>query len=162
MSGHALIERIYDDLRSAVRLVTGNRTSSFAVFASLAIGIGAATFTMAVFRYLLFQQLPVPETDRVVRITSTNPASRLDQFSYPDFDDLRKRATVFDGVTATLYDGFTMDSHSGAQPRLTIGMIVGGDFLKVMRLQPALVGPGDWMRQCRDFDAFQGAGTGAR
>ena len=138
MSGHALIERIYDDLRSAVRLVTGNRTSSFAVFASLAIGIGAATFTMAVFRYLLFQQLPVPETDRVVRITSTNPASRLDQFSYPDFDDLRKRATVFDGVTATLYDGFTMDSHSGAQPRLTIGMIVGGDFLKVMRLQPAL------------------------
>jgi hypothetical protein len=85
MSSQPLIERIYDGLRSAVRLMTGNRALSFAVFVSLALGIGASTFPFAVFHYLRFQPLPVPETDRVVRITSTNPASSLDQVSYPDF-----------------------------------------------------------------------------
>jgi len=133
-----LTDRIYEDLRSAIRLIARNRTLSFAVFVSLALGIGASTSAFAVFNYLLFQRLPIPETDRVVRITSTNPASPLDQVSYPDFDDLRKRATVFDAVATSEADGFTVDAHGGGQPRMTIGMITSGDFFKVMRLQPVL------------------------
>jgi putative ABC transport system permease protein len=133
-----LTDRIYEDLRSAIRLIARNRTLSFAVFVSLALGIGASTSAFAVFNYLLFQRLPIPETDRVVRITSTNPASPLDQVSYPDFDDLRKRATVFDAVATSEPDGFTVDAHGGGQPRMTIGMITSGDFFKVMRLQPVL------------------------
>src|SRR5262249_25682828 len=132
-----LTDRIYEDLRSAIRLIARNRTLSFAVFVSLALGIGASTSAFAVFNYLLFQRLPIPETDRVVRITSTNPANLLDQVSYPDFDDLRKRTTVFDAVATTQEDGFTMEANTGGEPKLTIGSIVSGDFLKVMRLQPA-------------------------
>jgi len=133
-----LIDRIHEDLRSVLRLIAGNWTLSFAVFISLALGIGVSTSTFAVFSYLLFQPLPIPETDRVVRITSTNPASQLDEVSYPDFEDLRKRASVFDAVATAQQDGFTINVHGGGQPRMTVGTVASGDFFKVMRFQPAL------------------------
>jgi hypothetical protein len=39
-----MIGRVYDDLRSAIRLIAGTRALSFVIFVSLALEIGASTF----------------------------------------------------------------------------------------------------------------------
>src|SRR5262245_22048780 len=91
--------RLYEDLRYAIRLISGNRTSSAAVFVSLALGIGASTSMFGVVDSFIFRPLPVAQTDRVVRITSVSQSSALERISYLDFEDLRKRATVFETLT---------------------------------------------------------------
>jgi putative ABC transport system permease protein len=129
---------LYEDLRRALRLIAANRGVSAAVFLSLALGIGTSTGTFGMVNYVLFQQLPVRETHRVVRVTSTNPEDRAGQLSYPDFADLQKRAGAFEALTATEDEAATVDPHTGAPPRMTLGLIVSGDFFRVMRLEPAL------------------------
>jgi predicted permease len=128
---------IYEDLR-ALRLLKGNRAVSLAVFLSLALGIGLSTATFSMVNYVLFQQLPVRETNRVVRVTSANAEGPAGQFSYPDFADLQKRDHAFGALATTEDEAATLDSHTGAAPRMTLGLIVSCDFFRVMRLEPAL------------------------
>ena len=129
---------LYDDVRRALRLMRGNRGVSLAVFLSLALGIGVSTATFGMVNYSLFQQLPVRETNRVVRVTSASPESAAGQISYPDFADLQKRAGAFEALASTEDEAATVDPHTGAAPRMTLGLIVSGDFFRVMRLEPPL------------------------
>src|SRR5215471_11635766 len=109
-----LIDRIYEDVRAALRLIAGNRTLSLAVFISLALGIGASTSMFGFVDTLLFRPLPVPQTDKVLRVTSVNPASAVDEISYPDFEDLRKRASVFETLATTRDDAAAIQTHTGS------------------------------------------------
>jgi predicted permease len=133
-----VIHRIYEDVRHALRLIAGNRTLSLAVFFSLALGIGASTSVFGLADSFLFRPLRIPETDKVVRITSVDPATTIGESSYPDFEDLRKRATVFEALTTARDEGAAIETHNSAQARMTLGLIVSGDFFKVMRLEPVL------------------------
>ena len=130
--------RIYGDVRHSLRQITGNPTLSLAVFLSLALGIGASTSMFGVVDSFLFRPLPVPETGRVVRITTVNPASALGQSSYSDFDDLRKRATMFETLETGREDGSALETGNGEHSRITLELIVGGDFFRLMRIQPIL------------------------
>jgi predicted permease len=129
---------ILEDLRFALRLIAGNRTLSLTVFFSLALGVGASTSVFGLIDAFVLRPLPIPQPDGVVQITSVNPASAIDPSSYPDFDDLRKRATAFEAVTTARAEGAAIETHNGAPSRITVGLIVSGDFLKVIRIQPAL------------------------
>ena len=68
---------------------------------SLAIGIGANTTVFTVANALLFQPPPgVVESSRLVDIGTTRGGVGFGPSSYPDYLDLRQRATTFDGVYA--------------------------------------------------------------
>src|SRR5262249_54462661 len=57
----------------------------------------------------------------------------------PDFEDLRKRASVFETLATTRDDAAAIQTHTGStQSRMALALIVSGDFFKLMRLQPAL------------------------
>ena len=44
--------------------MAANRTVALAVFLSLALGIGISTATFGMVNYVLFQQLPVPDSSQ--------------------------------------------------------------------------------------------------
>jgi predicted permease len=132
------LHAVYEDVRHALRQIAGTPTLSLAVFLSLALGVGASTSMFGVVDSFIFRPLPIPQTDRVVRITTVNPASSLGQSSYPDFDDLRKRATVFETLATAHDDGAALEIGDAAHSRITLDDVVGGDFFRLMRIQPAL------------------------
>ena len=128
---------IYEDIRQALRLIASNRTLALGVFFSLSLGIGVSTSVFSLIDSVLFRTLPAPQADRVVQLASVNPASAVDPISYADFDDLRRRTSTFEILTTVQDEAATVDSHSGSQPRMTLGMLVGSDFFRLMRLQPS-------------------------
>ncbi len=130
--------RLYEDVRYAFRLIAKNRTVALAVFLSLTLGIGASASMFGAVDAFLFRPLPVPQTDRIVRITSVTKSSVVGDVSYADFDDLRKRATVFEALTSAQNRGTAIDTHSGGQSRITLGLAVSADFMRMLRIEPAV------------------------
>jgi predicted permease len=129
---------IYEDLRYAFRLIQANRTVSLAVFFSLALGIGASASMFGAADAFVFRPVQTPQTDRIVRPASVTRSTAVGELSYPDFDDLRKRATSFESMATTRNKGAAVDAHNGGQSRITLVLVVGGDFFRMLRLQPAL------------------------
>jgi predicted permease len=135
---------MFRDLTYAVR--TLKRTPGFTVVAvvSLALGIGAnsAIFTLA--DGLITRPLPVPDASHVIVVQSQLRGESLggifqySQMSYPDFADLRSRSKSFSGLVASQYSpfGFTLDK--SALPQMKYGMLVSGDFFRVLHVQPIL------------------------
>jgi predicted permease len=132
-----LVYAICGDIRQALRLIASNRTVALGVFLSLSLGIGVSTSVFSLIDSVLYRTLPAPQADHVVQIASANPASSVDPVSYADFDDLRQKTNAFEILTTTQDEAATLDTHSGSQPRMTLGMLVSSDFFKLMRLQQA-------------------------
>jgi putative ABC transport system permease protein len=126
------------DVRHAFRFIVKNRALTLAVFLSLALGIGATASIFSFVDSFLVRPLPVPETGRVVRIAAVTESRPVGPLSYPDFDDLRQRARLFDGITFTRGEGAGLITSPGARPRITLGEVVTGDFFAKLRLRPAL------------------------
>src|SRR5215471_17133206 len=135
--GGMRVYRIYEDLRQAFRLIASNKTLASGVFLSLSLGIGVSTSIFSLMNSVLFRTLPAPQADRVVQIASVNPASAVDPISYADFADLRKRTSTFETLATTQDEGVAMDTHTGAPPRMTLGLIADSEFFKLMRIRPA-------------------------
>jgi predicted permease len=131
-----LAHAVYEDVRYALRQIAGNPKLALAVFLSLALGIAASTSMFGVVDSFVFRPLPVPETDRVVRITTGSTA--VGTSSYPDFDDLRKRATVFETLATAQDDGAALEIGNAAHSRITLDLVVGGEFFTLMHVQPVL------------------------
>jgi putative ABC transport system permease protein len=129
---------IVQEFRHALRAIVKNGTLTVAIFVSLSLGIGATASVFSLVDSFLVRPLPVPETDRVVRITCTTASNPVCPLSYPDFDDLRQRARLFEGITFTRDDGAGLVTSPGARPRITLGTIVTGDFFATLQLRPAL------------------------
>ena len=121
--GGMRVYRIYEDLRQAFRLIASNKTLALGVFLSLSLGIGVSTSIFSLMNSVLFRTLPAPQADRVVQIASVNPASAVDPISYADFADMRKRTSTFETLATTQDEGVAMDTHTGAPPRMTLGLI---------------------------------------
>src|SRR5215471_21303479 len=125
---------LYDDLRHAIRLIAANKTISVAVFLSLTIGIGASASMFGAVDALFFRPIQVPQTSRVVRITSVTQDIPLGTISYPDFDDLRKRSTVFEGFATGQEVGAAVGTQNEGRSRITFGLVVNADFMRTLRL----------------------------
>ena len=89
------------DLVHAGRLLRRNPLVTVTAVLSLAIGIGANTTVFTVTNALLFQPpRGVAEPSRLVDIGSTRHGGGFGPSSYPDYLDIRQRATAVDGVYA--------------------------------------------------------------
>jgi predicted permease len=99
----ALVEILVQDLRYAARLLGRNPLFTLTAVLSLSIGIGATTTVFTVANGLLLRSAvgvtdPGSLIDIVRRRASGEPG--VDEFSYPDYLEIRKRATTVDGVYA--------------------------------------------------------------
>jgi len=90
------------DLRFAVRVLTKNPGFSLVAVLVLTLGIGGNAAVFSLVDTLLFRPIALSEPQRLMGVYSRSEVSPDDYrpFSYPNYVDLRQRATVFSGLAA--------------------------------------------------------------
>ena len=121
------VEAILRDVRYSARFI--RRSPGFALMAlsTLAIGIGATTAVFSLVNRALFQPLPVERPNEIV-LSNGGSRGMLNLFSYPNYEDLRDRADVFDGLVAYRFTPIAA-SANGVNERLWA--LVSGNYFGV-------------------------------
>src|SRR5919112_6433450 len=91
------------DIRYALRMLAKNPAFAGVVVLTLALGIGANAAIFSLLDQVLLQSLPVTNPDQLAVLSSYDPKDGPDidsSFSYPMYQDLRDRNSVFAGVIA--------------------------------------------------------------
>ena len=97
----AWFDTVLGDIRYAARLLVRNPIFTLTAALSLAIGIGATTTIFTVANGLLLRSaVGVTDPGRLVDITRSKDRGGpgIDPISYPDYLEVRRRATTLDGV----------------------------------------------------------------
>ena len=109
-----------------------------AVVRSTALGVGATASIFSLVDSFLLRPLPVPETARVVRLTSLTQNSPVGRFSHPEADEIQKRGQAFEGPATSQNAIFGFSQGREEQPRIAVGLLVNGDFFSTLRVAPLL------------------------
>ena len=133
--------RLLDELRSDFQLAIRSliRTPGVTVFAilALALGIGANTAIFSVVHSVLLRPLPFPNSDRLVMIWESDPASGFARNTPApgNMADWRDQSTVFTGVAATHSASAVLGPD---QPEEVLGRSVVGNLFQVLGARPVL------------------------
>jgi predicted permease len=135
------VTTVLQDLNYAARGLRKRPGFFLAAVATLAVGIGANVSVFSLVNALLLRPLPFGDrSDRVVMLHSTHPQQPEDwddaNLSYPDFQDLRRETTSFDGLGAFVSRNFTVTSESDADRLL--GVSVTPALFPLLGVTPAL------------------------
>jgi macrolide transport system ATP-binding/permease protein len=136
--GRPALERLWQDVRYAVRM--RRRSPGFALVAmlSLALGIGANTAAFSMADAALLRPLPVADPARVVAIDAETPQQTLGRLSFPDFEDIARRTRAFDGLVASRTMRLALARASDPVPQVRVGLMVSRGFFQTLGVQPAL------------------------
>jgi len=129
---------LWQDIRFAVRLLVKDRwfTAVAALALALGIGVNATVFTFV--NAVLIRGLPINDPDRVMVVGTRDGRNRDRGMSYPDFEDYRRAARAFSGLSA--YSGQTMNvSDEGRAPERFQGPYMSANAFKLIG-QPPLLG----------------------
>src|SRR5262245_39749788 len=129
---------IVREIRYAFRLIRRNRGFALAVLLSTALGVGATASIFSLIDAFLLRPLPVPQTGRVVRLTSLTQSDPVGRFSYVETDEIQARTQSFDGLATSRNALFGLSVGRDVQPRIAMGILVNGDFFSTLRVKPAL------------------------
>jgi putative ABC transport system permease protein len=138
MWGWASLETFVRDVRYAVRSMRHSRGFAATAVITLALGIGANTAIFSVVNAVMLRPLPYPKPDRLIRLWESKPRRGWLSFSTsaPNFDDWRKRQTVFEELAAEEITTFNL-THDGDAVRL-LSARVTSTFFAVLGVSPAL------------------------
>jgi predicted permease len=125
------------DIRYALRMLTKNPAFACVVVLTLALGIGANAAIFSLLDQVLLQRLPVANPDQLLVLSAYDPKEGPDidgSFSYPMYQDLRDRNSVFSGVIAR--GGTQMNVGYGDRTERVRGELVSGNFFEVLGVRP--------------------------
>lgn len=126
-----------DDVHFAFRSL--RRTPGFTAFVviTLALGIGMSAAGFSMVDALILRPYPVPHPSSVVTLVSTSRDSSFDNFSYREYLDIRGNTKSYDGVIASgAIEGVGFSAEPGATPRVRGGMLVSGNYFRVLGVEP--------------------------
>ncbi len=118
------------DIRYAVRGFV--RAPGFAVVAvtTLALGIGATTSIFSVVNGVILRPLPFPDSDRLVRLYTTEGSEDRDNHSGANFLDIKEQSESLENLAGFVTGRFSV---AGAEtPDVVRGAIVTPDFFSVL------------------------------
>jgi predicted permease len=101
--GWIWLERFFQDLRHAVRMLRRNPGFAAAAVLSLALGIGANTAIFSLLNAVVFRPLPVAHPWQLVQFTNTVPlwetgGSAREWYSYPQLELFQAQSKTLSGV----------------------------------------------------------------
>jgi putative ABC transport system permease protein len=130
------------DVRYALRLMWRNPAFTAVAAGSLAIGIGANAAIFSLADAMLLRPLPVARPSQIVCVRSQVPnnpfGASYASVSYADYLDFRDKSRSFEGLVAHDVISAALAPRAGELPRLTLGMLVSGDFFRVLGVEPRL------------------------
>jgi putative ABC transport system permease protein len=130
------------DVRYALRLLWHNPTFTAVAAGSLAIGIGANAAIFSLADAVLLRPLPVARPSEIVCVRSQVPdnpfGASFASLSYADYLDFRDKSRSFEGLVAHEVISAALAPRADELPRLTLGMLVSGDFFRVLGVEPRL------------------------
>jgi len=137
---------LLQDIRYALRQLRKSPGFTAVAVFTLALGIGANTAIFSVVNALLLKMLPVRDPQQLVVVgdptltgTRSNGTPRTDVLSYPLYQQLRQRNSVFSGLAAAGTDhAIEVESLNGqvSDAKIT-GRLVSGNYFAVLGLEPA-------------------------
>src|SRR5215212_3219831 len=125
------------DIRYALRMLAKNPAFASVVILTLALGIGANAAIFSLLDTVLLQSLPVASPEQLAVLSPYDPKEQPEidgSFSYPMYQDLRDRNSVFSGVIAR--GGTQMNVSYGDQTERVRGELVSGNFFEVLGVRP--------------------------
>ena len=132
-----MIERSWNDVRAAMRVLRRNPTVTVVAAITLALGVGANTAIFTIINAVLLRPLPYAQPDRIVTVWETD---RVDGgrgvVGSLNFRDLRDAATTLDAFAVYGYESFILAEQGDAQRLL--GAAVSADFFSVFAMEPFL------------------------
>jgi hypothetical protein len=133
--GTRWLEDLWQDLRYGLRMLRKSPGFSATTILTLALGIGANTAIFSMTDTVLLQNLPVRNPGELVVISSFVPNLGSDSsFSYPMYQDLRDKNSVFDAVIAM--GGTQMNVSYDGQNERVRGRLVSGNYFEMLGLHP--------------------------
>lgn len=134
-------ERLWVDLRVAVRLLV--RTPGFSLLAvlTLATGMSASTLVFTVVNAVVLRPLPVHEPDRIVALSTAGEMAFLQQepLAFGDFVDLGREVSAFQAVLAHRRAPSVMGS--GVNSRVALGESVSPNYFTALGVPLAIGRP---------------------
>ena len=137
------IDTLWQDLRYAMRLLVRDKGFAAAAIISLALGIGANTAIFQLLDAVRLRTLPVSEPEQLVEVRFKPGTSRSGSFTgrrpmltYPLFDEVRRRQSVFSGIFA--WNSSPLNTAAGGEVRRIEGLFASGEMWGVLGLKPAL------------------------
>ena len=133
------------DLRYGARLSRRSPLASFAIVATMALGVASTTVVFSATSAVLLRSLPFVSSDRVVRLRTTVPGGAVvNSLAYPDLMDFRR--SVHDFSDLTIFAERDVTLQHGTNPQLVHSLQADDAYARVFALRPELgrlVLPGD-------------------
>ena len=133
MWGWASLDRLWQDIRYALRTLRKARIFTATALLSLGLGIGANTAIFTLLYTVLLKPLPVPNPERLVVLgirDSRNTDELNTRFSYPLLEALRTRNQVFAGPFTYISD--LLKLNTGGEPEPVRVALVSGNYFPAL------------------------------
>lgn len=137
------LDMLRQDLKLALRSLIRRPALSFVIVATLALAIGANTTIFSLVNSLFFGSVQVAEPEELVEIYgSSERDANVGGFngflpiSYPNFEDLRERASTLEDIYA--YTLWPVSIELGDQPERSQAMFVSADYFDILGPTPSL------------------------
>src|SRR6476620_6163778 len=129
------MNRLFQDLRYAVRTMLGKPGFTLIAVITLALGIGGSTAIFTVVDAALLRGLPYKSPDRLYHLFETTPQKEFAQreFSYPDFQDYQHNDVLQD-LAAYTGGGGIMSGRG--EPERVFAPSVTANFFSVLGVEP--------------------------
>src|ERR1700737_3939924 len=96
-----LLERLWQDVRYALRMMWRSPGFTAVALISLALGIGANTAIFSLIDTLMLRLLPVHDPERLVELLTRRGAEHFNAFSWQTYTYLRDHNHVFSSLIAS-------------------------------------------------------------
>lgn len=91
---------LFGDARYALRLSRRSPLASFAIIATMVLGVGSTTAVFSAMNAILLKPLPFPDSRHVVRFNAVVPnGQEIESLAYPDLIDFRRKVPDFAELT---------------------------------------------------------------
>jgi hypothetical protein len=120
------LERLWQDLRYAMRQLAANPGFAAIAVLSLALGIGANTAIFGLIDHVMLRLLPVRNPGELLVVRRT--------VSYPSFEELRRRNTVF----SSMFGVHVMTELEVKNLGQATGELVSGNYFQTLGVRAAL------------------------
>ena len=130
------MERLFQDIRFASRLLFKDRAFTVTTLLTLALCIGANATIFAVVNSVLLRPLDVPEPGRLVLFYNSYPRAGVERGSngVPDYYDRLREVPAFE--ESALYNSAGLTIGINGDPQRVRGMFATPSLLRMLRAQP--------------------------